>query len=133
MLTSLRWLLVPVSAAFGCWSGIPLALLLRSVFDSFCPAGQRISGMCQASWFPAAEAFSMYSGAAVGACLTVLLSYAAAPAHKRTVATGAFALGAAYAAAVATLVAGARPFAACAIAAGLASLAWVWRHSRRSC
>jgi hypothetical protein len=130
MPNALRWLLVPVSIAFGCWSGIPLALLLRSAADSFCPAELRISGMCHAPWFPAAETLSINTGAVVGACLTVLLSFAAAPHHKRAAATAAFVLGAIYAAGIASFIASAWPAAACAIAGGLAALAWSWRRAR---
>jgi len=130
MRNALRWLLVPVSIFFGCWSSFALALLLRSIADAFCPAGQRISGMCLAPWFPAAETIAIYSGAVVGACLTVLLSFAAAPHHKRAAACVAFLLGAAYAAFIASFVASGLPAAVCAIVAGLAALAVLWRRAK---
>jgi hypothetical protein len=119
MLNALRWLLVPISTAFGCWFGIALAVLLHSAFTSLCPAGMLVSGLCHASWFPAAEAFAQYSGAALGAALAVLLPYLLAPSHKRIVAVVAFLLGAAYAAAFVVAGLDAWPYAACAIVSGL--------------
>lgn len=123
MPTALRWLLVPISAAFGCWFGIALAVLLFSAFNSLCPADELVSGFCMASWFPPVEEGVQYAGAASGAALTVLLPYWLAPSHKRAVAMVAFALGAAYAIAFAATGFDAWPFAACAIATGLLVLA----------
>jgi hypothetical protein len=118
MLNALRWLLVPISAAVGCWSGIALAVLLHSAFTALCPAGLLVSGLCRASWFPAAEAFAQYTGAALGAVLAVLLPYLLAPSHKRSVAIAAFLLGAAFASAFVVAGLDAWPYAACAIASG---------------
>lgn len=119
MLNALRWLLVPISAAFGCWSGIALAVLLYSAFNSLCPADKLVSGFCTASWFPAVEAGVQFSGAAIGAVLAVFLPYLLAPSQKRAVAIAAFVLGSAYAIGLAAISFDAWPYAACAIASAM--------------
>lgn len=126
MLSALRWLMVPVSTAVGCWLGIAIALLLYASFDFFCPADQRVSGMCHASWFHAGAEFSQYAGAAIGAAIAVALPFFTAPSHKRAVATLAFLAGAAYALTFSWRAPGSWPYAAAAIATGLAVLAWAW-------
>ena len=127
--TALRWLLVPVSIAFGCWSGMALALLLFSAFTSLCPADKLVSGFCTADWAPAMEQSVQYAGAAAGAALAVLLPYLLAPSHKRLAAAIAFALGAAFAIWVAIAGPAAWPYAACAIGTGLLVLVKTRAHA----
>jgi len=130
LLTASRWLLVPVSAAFGCWFGIVLAMLLYAGFDHFCPASARVSGICHASWFHYTTEFAQYCGAAAGAAMAVSLPFLFAPSHKRTMSTLAYLAGAAFALyEAAGTAATIWPYVACALIAGLATLAWTW-HTR---
>lgn len=126
LLTALRWLLVPVLAASGCWLGLALGMLLGSTAHSLCPADQLVSGFCQAAWIGAAEAFSQYAGAVAGAASAVLLPFAVAPSHKRIAAAGAFLLGASYASYWTWHFPDDWQYPASALIAGLAALAWTW-------
>lgn len=129
VLTALRWLLVPICAAFACWSGIALAVLLFFFFNSRCPPELLVSGFCTASWFPVVEAGTQLIGACAGAALAVLLPYLLAPSHKRAVALTAFVLGAIYSISFVLVGFDAWPYAACAIATGLLVLVKTRAHA----
>jgi hypothetical protein len=127
MLAVARWLLVPIVAVVGCWLGFALAIALHSLATRLCPTELLVSGLCTASWFPVAEAASLSFGSAVGATLVVLLPSQLAPAYQRVVGVVAFGFGAIYAASFAVLVGSSTLlYAACALAAGAATLRRVW-------
>lgn len=90
----LRWCLTPLVSGAAWFLGLSLGLLLRAMFQSLCPRDEVVSGMCQASWFPLAENFSLALGAASIAVFAILFACSMAPSRKLTVAYVVFGLGA---------------------------------------
>ena len=93
----LRWALVVPLGVASVLLGFLTALVLRWGAISLCPDAQMISGLCTATWYPAAEAWALSLGSATGASSVVLLPSLVAPRHRVYVGATALVLGAAYA------------------------------------
>lgn len=126
-MNTLRWLLIVPLGAIGFAIGICAILLLLSAVTWLCPAELVISGLCTASWFPAAQEVAISVGAAIGAAAVVGLPSLAAPQSKRLVALVAFCVGSAYVLSLLVMGSSSAPIwvpVACAIASGAVAL-WV--------
>ncbi|MBL8328639.1 MAG: hypothetical protein JNJ71_07280 [Rubrivivax sp.] len=81
----LRWLLALLAPAVGLFVAFAGVVLLTDLLVRACPPDLLVSGMCTASWYPAAERAAFAVAAFVGALVFVWLPVKVAPAYKNEV------------------------------------------------
>lgn len=129
-MNKIRWLLALVSPTSGFAVTVTAAIVLTNILEKLCPPELMISGLCTASWFPAAVKAAFATASFIGALVFVALPALAAPTFKSTVAWAAF--GAGLTVAVIFLWQGGKDILPSFVAAILGGLLGVFRTSRES-
>lgn len=83
MIRVLRWIAV-IPACILAWYAAALfaGIYVLGVVDSFCPPELVVSGMCTASWYPAAERTVICFGVGLSALFVIVTAAAVSPTHK---------------------------------------------------
>ena len=93
MLTVLRWIALVPACLLAWVIAFLVGLRVLGVVEGFCPPELVVSGMCGASWYPAAERATICFGVGLSAFLVVLASAITAPSQKVAFAQLALAVG----------------------------------------
>lgn len=133
MMSSLRWLLVPIAGLSAWWAAIFFMAAMDVLywqFDYPCPKDQLLSEGCPGvgfDWFVTYTNVLLCAGAALAAVLVVVACTVAAPSHKPRTALVAYVVGTGAAFLMANLT-GELQAGFCALADGGLTLAILWRR-----